>query len=332
MMTPLLLCLYLLLLVIDLVVWWAWWWSSELIWIWWFHLVMFLVGVSMFRHEFATLAEKYQTRIVFSPRVYWFFSLASGLFLSALFFPLPFVSFVARGVLISLLLFWIWVQLFDFFPVKTRQVQRIVFWSSLLGLSAFTLLAWWSIRWLFGSIGQQEIPTQEKPEMIDQGVDSGVSLQDIEDMWETWSVTVTWSWIEEGSGVVDTETISWTMVLQVNEPVTYSILLPYLDQKWLLPAVRETPTFTNISKNNTLYISFQRAWWLKMVGTNVNPNRQVRCENFMVLLWLAEGWAVDWSLPVLDAYRKASGVSKSRGSCLTRDQIATQDMLATIQQ
>ena len=68
-------------------------------------MFIFLLVVSLFRDEFYALAEKYQTRIVFSPRVYAFFSLASGLFLTAVMFTVSFGTFLARGVLFSLLIF-----------------------------------------------------------------------------------------------------------------------------------------------------------------------------------------------------------------------------------
>lgn len=339
MLTPLFLCLYLLFLVIDVVVVWVWMWSEFLVWLGWFHLFLFLVIIWLFRDEFYALAEKHQTRIVFSPRVYWFFSLAWWLVLSAFFFSTYFFNFLSRGILFSLLLFWFWVQLFDFFPVKTRQVQRIVFWSTLLGVWAFCVLAWGPIQQLFTGLTTQ-LPTDTgsttPTSWTNEGEDmlpsttTGIALEEILNM-QTWAVTTS-GWSEVTGGVVkEEENIVTTTALKTGEPITYRMLLPYLDEKWLLPAVRETPTFTNLSKQDPLYQSFQRAWGLKMIWTNINPDWQVRCENLMVLIGLAKNRSVSASLPVLDAYRQASSQNDMRWSCLTRDQVSTQDMLATIQ-
>ncbi len=71
--------------------------------------------------------------------------------------------------------------------------------------------------------------------------------------------------------------------METNEPITYRMLLPYFDTIGLLPVIGDTPTFANITRQDALYQSFQRARGLKMIGTYVNPDWQVRCENLMVL-------------------------------------------------
>ena len=339
MITPLFLCLYLLFFVVDVVVWWVWSWSNFLIWLWWFHLFMFLLVVSLFRDEFYALAEKYQTRIVFSPRVYAFFSLASWLFLTALLFTVTFPAFLARGVLFSLLIFRFWVQLFDFFPVKTRQVQRVVFWSSLLGVASVGFLVWWSLGNLLSIWINQDTSTQV-PEIV-----SWTYQDDLEEMPTTWTQTVSWISLEDlqeqevktgaivatGSWMTGSTTtwqvISGAVILKINEPITYRMLLPYLNTLWLLPAIGDTPTFANITRQDPVYQSFQRARGLKMIGTNVNPDWQVRCENLMVLIWLAKNRTVSNSLPVLDAYWQEATKRDMLWSCTTRTQVATQDIL-----
>lgn len=334
MITPLFLCLYLLFLVIDVVLMWVWLWSDFLIWLGWFHLLLFLLIIALFREEFYALSEKYQTRIVFSPRVYWFFSLASWLLLSALFFSGSFVSFVARGVLLALLLFWFGVQLFDFFPVKTRLVQRIVVRSTLLGVAACSIVAWDALRLLVGWWNwwvNNTVPTQQDQasgsnQQVLPELKSGVSLEDIEEMMNTWAEIEVNTW-ENSTGTVIEEMMNTGTDLTNNEPITYRFLLPYFDELWLLPAVRETPTFANVARQEDIYQAFQRARWLKMIGTNINPNRQVRCENLMVLIGLAKKRSVDSSLPVLEAYWQEAKQQDRVGSCLTKKQVATQDML-----
>jgi hypothetical protein len=319
-------------------------------------LFIFLVIVSLFRDEFVALAEKYQTRIVFNPRVYGFFSLASGLFLSAaLFFGERFEYVMSRGVLFTLLLFRTWVALFSFFPIKTRQVQRTVFWSFVFWLTALAILTWSSLRGLVSGwlpnlpdilpwnlwTTQPQTNTWENTDSGDSGevIKTGVTLDDLESMLPTGTTatganddaevstgTQVDSWIWSTVGTTDTE----LPALENNAPVTYRVLLPYLDSKGLLAPITQQPTFTNVGSQESIYPAFQRAWGMKMIGTNVNPDWQVRCENLMVLIWLAKNRTVNSSLPVLTAYREAAAENNARGSCLSRAQVSTQDMLNDI--
>jgi hypothetical protein len=262
------------------------------------------------------------------------------LFFTAVVFTVSFGAFLARGVLFSLLIFRFWVQLFDFFPVKTRQVQRVVFWSSLLGVASVGFLVWWSLGNLLSIWINQHTPTQvpeivswtdqddlveEMPITWTQAV-SWISLEDLQEQEvKTGAIVATWSWM---TGSTTTwQVISWAVILKINEPITYRMLLPYFNTLWLLPAIGDTPTFANITRQDPVYQSFQRAWGLKMIGTNVNPDWQVRCENLMVLIWLAKNRTVSNSLPVLDAYWQEATKRDMLWSCTTRTQVATQDIL-----
>lgn len=337
-MTPLFLCLYLLFFVVDVLLVWVWVGADVLVALAGFHLVLFFVGIVLFRDEFYTLAQKYQTRIVFSPRVYGCFSLASGLLAGALFFAQTYATFLARWVLLALLIFRCGVQLFDFFPVKTRHSQQIVFWSVLALLWALSVFLWGAFEqwrgepWMLSlhlfpkTVEQQRIPTTWT-----QTLTSGVTLEQI-------AQTAPWMWTTDNTWAVATgsqlekeeKTVTWTVMVQDTAPVTYRVLLPYLDDQWLLPDIQEKPVFPAIWMNNALYGAFQRAWWMKMIGTNINPDRQVRCENLMVVLWLAKKRPIDTTKGVLEAYWETAKNKDMLGSCATRAQIATQDMLRDV--
>lgn len=120
-------------------------------------------------------------------------------------------------------------------------------------------------------------------------------------------------------------------VLDSGTALSYRVLIPYLDKTIGLPEVRGTVQFNAIAASDPLYPPFVRAWWKRMIGTNINPDRQLRCANFMVVYWLAKWWKVNPNLPVLDSYRAFAQSNDLLGSCTTKEQIATQDMLSLIQ-
>lgn len=62
---------------------------------------------------------------------------------------------------------------------------------------------------------------------------------------------------------------------------------------------------------------------MNMIGTNINPDRQVRCGNLMVLLGIAQKWEVSSSIPVLDAYREAAVARQMTGGCQDAQQVVT---------
>lgn len=85
-----------------------------------------------------------------------------------------------------------------------------------------------------------------------------------------------------------------------------------------------------IDREDDLYPVFQRAWGLKMIGTNTNPGRQVRCANLMVMIGLIEQWQINTTLPIMDAYRRFAGEEKRLGACVEKDRVVTVDMLRNI--
>lgn len=343
MRAPLVLCLYLLIFVIDFVSIWVRQSMPVLIWIWFVHLCVFIVLIRVFRHEFYVLSEKLQTRIVFNPRVYACFSVAcavTGLWL------LGASGATMRwwSLVLSLLLFWTGASLFDFFPVKTRMVDRLLVWSGLFGVVWVALLVWtwvgsfWNISFSLRPQGEESEQSGEVLLPIETwaaDTKTGVSLDMLQELLGTGSTLVSWAaeqttgsastWAVNDTGAVLFVTTGWSA-----DPLTYRVLLPFFENAWLLPETTAKPTFTNLSSTDPLYPAFQRAWGLKMIGTNIKPDWQVRCENLMVLIGLAKKWQVSSALPVLDAYRQAAELQDARGSCVTRQQLAMQDMLQII--
>ena len=111
------------------------------------------------------------------------------------------------------------------------------------------------------------------------------------------------------------------------DPLTYRVLLPYLDSQDLLMPIQERPAFALVPATDVIYPAFQRAWGMKLVGTNINPDWQVRCGNFMIIHGLVQQRRVDTTLPLFDAYWQEAKRQDALGTCTTQDQVATEEML-----
>lgn len=81
-----------------------------------------------------------------------------------------------------------------------------------------------------------------------------------------------------------------------DEALTYKYIIPYIVKKYLW--VNENLAdinFDNISNDSDIYPYFLTARSKKMIWTDINPNIQVRCKNYVVILWLAMNWDVQYT-------------------------------------
>lgn len=117
----------------------------------------------------------------------------------------------------------------------------------------------------------------------------------------------------------ESDTTTWW----IDTPVTYASLIPWIVERYELPASDQEYTFQLVSPDAPIYDDFVIARSRWMVGSNINPDREVRCQNLMVIVWLAEWWSIDWSIPVLDAYWNVAQERWYTQYCSQRNAVAT---------
>jgi hypothetical protein len=199
----------------------------------------------------------------------------------------------------------VWVALFSFLPSISSTVRNFVI-----------------NEWPLSTTWEQNSDTNEG---------EGVPLEEIigveEQETTTW-VTVTWLNQQVPTNTWQIDTWEWKSEwISVWGIVTYAKLFQALDTQWVLPAITEQPNFTLITRSSPLYQSFQRAWWLNLVGTNINPDRQVRCENLMVVLWIIQERKVTAWNDILWAYRRAAEEKNALWNCSDPNAVANDIVL-----
>lgn len=318
MIMPFVLCVYLIVAVIDPIWTWVWTESSWLLWKSWIYLILLVILVLLFQREFKQLAEKEHTKLVFTPRVFSFFAYACAAWISAWFTMGNRPTFLSLSVVSAIWVYRLGSWIFQFYPLPTRQSARAR-WLSLLilaGVAVFSFLP--SISSTLRNIIVHQWPLATTWSQTQNDADQWVALEEIIGVSEaTWAI-LTW-WNQDEANNLWSWKSEWITLEGI---VTYATLLQALDEKWVLPSLNEQPTFTLITKNSPLYQSFQRAWWLKLIGTNINPNRQVRCENLMVILWIVQERDVTAWNDILWAYRRAAEEKNALWNCSDPNAVA----------
>lgn len=320
MIMPFVLCLYLVAVVIDPIWTWVWTGTPWLLWKSWIYLVVLVALVLLFQREFKHLAEKEQTKLVFTPRVFSFFAYACAAWCSAWFTLGDRSTFLSLSIVSSIGLYRLGSWIFEFYPLPTRQSSRAR-WFSMIILAWVALFSFLpSISSTIRNVVVNEWPLSTTWEQNSE-INEGVPLEEIigvEEQEPTTWVTVTWLNQQE-----PTNTWEWKSEwISVDGIVTYAKLFQALDTQWVLPAITEQPNFTLITRSSPLYQSFQRAWWLNLIWTNINPDRQVRCENLMVVLWIIqEREVIAWN-DILWAYRRAAEEKNALWNCSDPNAVA----------
>jgi hypothetical protein len=276
--------------------------------------------VLLFQREFKHLAEKEQTKLVFTPRVFSFFAYACAAWCSAWFTMGDWSTFLSLSIVSSIGIYRLGSWVFEFYPLPTRQSSRAR-WFSMVVLALVAIFSFLpSISSTIRNFVINQWPLSTT--WAESNTNEWVPLEDIigeeeEETITTWT-TATW-WNQEEPTDTWERKSEW---ITVDGIVTYAKLLQAFDKQWVLPAITEQPTFTLITRNSPLYQSFQRAWGLKLVGTNINPDRQVRCENLMVMVWIIQDRKVDAGADILGNYRRAAEEKNVLWNCSDPNAVA----------
>lgn len=118
-----------------------------------------------------------------------------------------------------------------------------------------------------------------------------------------------------GSSVAEVEeTIVEQSVKQ--GPLTYAEVVPYVVKDNGLKLLSNTKTkFINISQSNTLYSSFNIAAQHKLIWKDINPGKQVSCDTYIVLKWLAQWRTTNNVWTIFANYRAAATAKNQLNGC-----------------
>lgn len=78
-------------------------------------------------------------------------------------------------------------------------------------------------------------------------------------------------------------------------PLTFADVVPIIVQKYNLPTNWRDVTFTNISRTNELYPYFKAWYHDRFFWSSINPNTQVSCNVYFVMLGLAQNRPVSYN-------------------------------------
>lgn len=146
--------------------------------------------------------------------------------------------------------------------------------------------------WLFGSFGQiTDIGEDEggKGDKIDSigKVDEGDKIEGI----------------DEGKKIDEEKNRLFWANVDSDRVLTFGNFLPILVKTYDLSAGSEYNNFVYVSKDNDLYPAFATARDYTMIGSATHPDQEILCKHLMVLLWLAEGRKLSYTVDtVFDIY------------------------------
>jgi len=324
MLIQIVLCSYLLLTVIDLILigvavdQWVWIGIALL------NLCLFVFTLCYYSSFFQHVAAQEGKRVVFTPIVFLFFSLAVGLLLGRLLdHTWLTLGYILLSMIAGLILFSLTSSVFDVFWFKATRIQYLV-WGRIFVLGVVRSIYSLGIGKNISSV----TPSTEIKSLSTWEISNSTGL--VLSGEENTSGDTSYNWEKEESiklptwVVLEASDAADKDIPEANIPLTYRVLLPYLDNAIGFTTTSAKPTFDFVSSTDSIYGSFARAQGMNMIWTNINPVRQVRCGNLMVILGMTQWRKVSSDLPVIDAYRQAAVDREMTGGCSDAQQIATQ--------
>lgn len=105
-------------------------------------------------------------------------------------------------------------------------------------------------------------------------------------------------------------------VIENDKQANFDDVIKYLiDKNSITLNTKQNIKFDYISYSNENYPYYRTAYDLKMIGKNINPLKNLLCETYVVMLWLAEKWNV-WSYSdIKKAYRDYAKSSDKLPDC-----------------
>ncbi len=107
-----------------------------------------------------------------------------------------------------------------------------------------------------------------------------------------------------------------------DSPLTYEYVIPYLIKNyWSLNDDLNDVWFDSIPQDEETYPYFKQAQHQRLVGTDIDPNSQVRCRNYIVMLWLILWWEVSYTSETIfeNFWSKAENLWKIPDKCSPYD-------------
>ena len=94
----------------------------------------------------------------------------------------------------------------------------------------------------------------------------------------------------DGTNLSELEEIFWTWVDE-DSLATFADVIKYLMKDETL-SDKTNLSFSYISKSNPDYAYYRTAYDKKMIWTDLQPSKNLMCETFVVMKWLAQDWNV----------------------------------------
>lgn len=88
-----------------------------------------------------------------------------------------------------------------------------------------------------------------------------------------------------------------------------------LDQNSVVLLTNQNVKFNYISYNHVDYPYYRTAYWLGMIGKNLNPSKSLLCETYVVMQWLVEKWNIPSYSDIKQAYWNYAKNNNKLPSC-----------------
>ncbi len=76
--------------------------------------------------------------------------------------------------------------------------------------------------------------------------------------------------------------------------LTYKTAIIYLMKLNNIKSTKKNIKFKNISKTNEIYSFFYSAYKLKLIWTDINPEKYIKCDNYIVMKWIINKRNTNW--------------------------------------
>lgn len=188
------------------------------------------------------------------------------------------------ATLVSFFVFAIFCSLFKFKPFRV--------WESKLFFVVLFLSLLWYVLWYF------------KIDVLDFNKSTNLDV--------SWDVILSWyianSFVSVDADLNENEIspiveVEETSDLDLAKNATFDDVIKYLlDKNTITLSTDKSIKFNYISNNHKDYPYYRTAYWLRMIGKNINPSKSLLCETYVVMQWLVENWNVPSYSDIKQAY------------------------------
>lgn len=211
---------------------------------------------------------------------------------------IKFLSLWSSKIVLILFLFWFVINRFDYWINETKN-QTII--SSIQNIFTKSNIE--------KTIKPQQLNKEEIPENEDKWTWEILSLNYSED----------WTWTDNISGNnTNIDSNTWNLTNETKQnfltdwDITILDAIKYLiDNNKIELDTKKNVKFRYVSYQNPNYPYFKTAYMKKMIWTSTNPDKEIICQTYIVMKWIAEWRNVSvWADPLTSYMKKADELWK----------------------